>query len=174
MNLIAAADRNFGIGKNGNLLARIPEDMKFFRKKTEGGIVVMGSRTYLSLPKRPLPERENVVLTSEPERFPEAVCFETVGDFLKYAKKAEKEIYVCGGGMVYLQLLPYCEKAFVTKIDAAFDADTFLPKLDELSGWELAEQSEPTESNGYSIRFTVYRNKSVRPMAEPLMEELCR
>lgn len=164
MNLIVAVDKNYGIGKDNKLLAHIPEDMKYFRQMTMGKIIVMGSSTYESFPNRPLPERENVVLTSKPEKYPEVKCFESIGELFEYIKGREDEVFVCGGSTVYLQLLPYCEKAYITHIDAAFDADAFFPNLEELSNWEKTEEGKLVESGGYNIAFTVYNNSDVRPM----------
>lgn len=164
MTVIVAADKNFAIGKDNGLLARLPEDMKFFKEKTIGNAVVMGSKTYMSFPKRPLPERENLVITSQPEKYPEVKTFTSIEDFLAYAEKSEKEIYVCGGGMIYKELLPYCEKALITKIDYIFEGDTFFPDIDKLPEWRLTEESEPVETNGYTIRFTAYENTSVKKL----------
>ncbi len=164
MTVIVAADKNFAIGKDNGLLARLPEDMKFFKEKTIGNAVVMGSKTYMSFPKRPLPERENLVITSQPEKYPEVKTFTSIEDFLSYAESSEKEIYVCGGGMIYKELLPYCEKALITKIDYIFEGDTFFPDIDKLPEWKLTEESEPVETNGYTIRFTTYENTSVKKL----------
>lgn len=164
MNLIVAVDKNYGIGKDNKLLAHIPEDMKYFKSKTLGKIIVMGSNTYESFPKRPLPERENIVLTSKPEKYPEVKCFESIGEFFEYIEGKDDDVFVCGGSTVYLQLLPYCEKAYITHIDEKFDADVFFPNLEELSDWEKTEESEPIESNGYKITFAVYKNSDIRPM----------
>lgn len=164
MTVIVAADKNFAIGKDNGLLARLPEDMKFFKEKTIGNAVVMGSKTYMSFPKRPLPERENLVITSQPEKYPEVKTFTSIEDFLSYAESSEKEIYICGGGMIYKELLPYCEKALITKIDYIFEGDTFFPDIDKLPEWKLTEESEPVETNGYTIRFTTYENTSVKKL----------
>lgn len=164
MTVIVAADKTFAIGKDNGLLARLPEDMKFFKEKTIGNAVVMGSKTYMSFPKRPLPERENLVITSQPEKYPEVKTFTSIEDFLSYAENSEKEIYVCGGGMIYKELLPYCEKALITKIDYIFEGDTFFPDIDKLPEWKLTEESEPVETNGYTIRFTTYENTSVKKL----------
>ncbi len=165
MNLIVAVDRNYGIGKDNKLLARVPADMEYFKEKTMGKTIVMGSSTYMSFPKRPLPNRENLVLTSKPENYPEVKCFESIGEFFEYIKGRDDEVFVCGGSTVYLQLLPYCEKAYVTHIDEEFEADVFFPKLEELENWEKTEESEIVETNGYKITFALYENNDIRPMA---------
>lgn len=164
MNIIVAVDRKYGIGKDNNLLARVPADMKFFREKTMGKTIVMGSSTYMSFPKRPLPERENLVLTSRPESYPEVKCFESIAELFAYIKGRDDDVFVCGGSTVYLQLLPYCEKAYVTHIDEEFDADVFFPNLSELENWEKTEESDVVETNGYNITFAVYENNDVREM----------
>lgn len=165
MNLIVAVDRNYGIGKDNKLLARVPADMEYFKEKTMGKTIVMGSSTYMSFPKRPLPNRENLVLTSKPENYPEVKCFESIGEFFEYIKGRDDEVFVCGGSTVYLQLLPYCEKAYVTHIDEEFEADVFFPKLEELENWEKTEESEIVETNGYKITFALYENNDIRPMS---------
>ena len=165
MNLIVAVDRNYGIGKDNKLLARIPADMEYFKEKTMGKTIVMGSSTYMSFPKRPLPNRENIVLTSKPENYPEVKCFESIGEFFEYIKGRDDEVFVCGGSTVYLQLLPYCEKAYVTHIDDEFEADVFFPNLEELEQWEKVEESDVIETNGYKITFAIYENNDLRPMA---------
>ena len=164
MNLIVAVDRKYGIGKDNGLLARVPADMKFFREKTMGKIIVMGSSTYMSFPKRPLPDRENLVLTSKPENYPEVTCFENIAELFAYIRDKHEDVFVCGGSTVYLQLLPYCEKAYVTHIDEEFDADVFFPNLDELENWEKTEESDVVETNGYNITFAVYENNDIREM----------
>jgi len=164
MNLIVAVDKNYGIGKDNRLLAHIPEDMKYFKSMTMGKTIVMGSSTYLSFPKRPLPDRENIVLTSKPDNYPEVKAFESIGELFEYIGDRHEEVFVCGGSTVYLQLLPYCEKAYVTHIDESFEADTFFPNLEELSDWEKKSESQPVESGGYKITFAVYENNFVRPL----------
>lgn len=164
MNLIVAVDRKYGIGKDNKLLARIPADMAYFKEKTMGKTIVMGSSTYMSFPKRPLPNRENLVLTTRPEEYPEVKCFPSVGEFFEYIRGNDDDVFVCGGSTVYLQLLPYCKKAYVTHIDEEFDSDTFFPILSELPNWKKVEESEAVESNGYKITFAVYENNDLRKM----------
>ena len=166
MTVIVAFDEKRAIGKDNKLLARLPEDMKFYKEKTVGNAVVMGSKTYLSIPKRPLADRDNFVITSRPEHFPELKWFTSLEEFLPFAKEYErtsgKELFVCGGAMVYEELLPYCSKAYITKISHIFDGDAFFPDIESLDNWEVVGESEPVETNGYTIRFTTYNNKSVK------------
>ena len=120
MNLIVAADKNWGIGKDNKLLVSIPSDMKFFRQETMGKVVVMGRKTLESFPNGlPLKNRTNVVLTSDKNyQVKDAVIVHSIDEVLEELKKYDDdEIYVIGGGKVYEELLPYCDVAHVTKID---------------------------------------------------------
>lgn len=164
MNLIVAVDRKYGIGKDNKLLARVPADMEYFKEKTTGKTIVMGSSTYMSFPKRPLPNRENLVLTSNPEKYPEVKCFESIGELFEHIRGNDDEVFVCGGSTIYLQLLPYCKKAYVTHIDEEFEADVFFPNLSELEQWEKTEESEVIETNGFNITFAVYENNDIKSM----------
>lgn len=159
MEIIVAVDENFGIGKDNNLLARISPDLKRLRNFTVGNIIVMGSKTYMSFPKRPLPDRENLVITRSPENFPDVKCFTSVEEFLEYSKTAGKPIFVLGGGQIYKQLLPYCDKAHVTKILHSFEADTFFPNLDEDEEWTIAEEGEVIETEQYPFKYVTYVRK---------------
>lgn len=159
MEIIVAVDENFGIGKDNNLLARISPDLKRLRNFTVGNIIVMGSKTYMSFPKRPLPDRENLVITTKPENYPEVRCFTSVEDFLEYSKTADKTIYVLGGGQIYKQLLPYCDKAHITKILHSFEADTFFPNLDEDEEWMISEEGEVIETEQYPFKYVTYVRK---------------
>ena len=122
MTVILVADNDWAIGKDGGLLARLPEDMKHFRETTRGGVVLMGRKTWESFPKRPLPERENCVLTRSGETPEGARVFSNVDSMVEYAKSAEadgRQVFVIGGGQVYEQLLGYCDKALITQIGRA-------------------------------------------------------
>ncbi|MBQ8931531.1 MAG: dihydrofolate reductase [Ruminiclostridium sp.] len=159
MEIIVAVDENFGIGKDNNLLARISPDLKRLRNFTVGNIIVMGSKTYMSFPKRPLPDRENLVITRSPENYPDVKCFTSVEEFLEYSKTADKPIFVLGGGQIYKQLLPYCDKAHITKILHSFEADTFFPNLDEDEEWMIAEEGEIIETEQYPFKYVTYVRK---------------
>lgn len=161
MKLIAAEDRKGGIGRDGRLLAHLPYDMKYFRETTTGGTVIMGRKTLESFPgQKPLPGRKNVVLSGTmPEREDCVVC-RTVEEALRAVEDDEREkVFVIGGGQIYRQLLPYCEEALITEIDADFEADTFLPVFSSEDAWELVSAGEPIDENGVVYRFAVYRRK---------------
>ncbi len=139
MNLIVAADANWGIGRENKLLVSIPADMKFFRTTTTGKVVIMGRKTLESFPGGlPLKNRVNIVITRDKNyKVKDAVVVHSIEEALEEAKKySQEDVYVIGGDSIYKQMLPYCTKAHVTKIDFAYEADTFFPNLDEDEQWE--------------------------------------
>lgn len=159
MYLIAAADRNWAIGNKGSLLYSLPQDMKFFRETTSGGVVVMGRKTLESFPGgRPLKNRVNIVLTrnSEYEKEGVVVCNDTdkLPEMLK--EYSDKNIFVIGGEEIYRLLLPLCTKAYITKVDATAEADAFFPNLDENKSWQITHESETFNDNGIDFKFVTY------------------
>lgn len=159
MNLIVAVDKNWAIGKDNRLLVSIPQDMKFFREQTKGKVVAMGRKTLESFPGgQPLKNRVNVVMTSDKNyEVNGVVVVHTVEEMTEELKKYEPEdIYVLGGGSVYRQLLPYCNKAYVTRIDHAYDADTYFPNLDEDPEWEMTKTSDEQTYFDLEYVFTIY------------------
>ncbi|RHR28136.1 dihydrofolate reductase [Clostridium sp. AF19-22AC] len=162
MNLIAAADKNWGIGYKNKLLVSIPSDMKFFRETTTGKVIVMGRKTLESFPNgMPLKNRTNIVLTSNKDyRVKDAIIVHTLEELHKELEKYNSEdVYVIGGESVYRQLLPYCDTAYITKIDHAFQADTFFPNLDEMENWEMTQVSEEQTCFDLEYMFTKYENR---------------
>ena len=159
MNLIVAVDKNWAIGCGNRLLVSIPQDMKFFRETTTGKIVVMGRKTLESFPGgRPLKNRVNIVLTSNQDyTVNDAVVVHTVEELLEEVKKYDADdVYCIGGESVYRQLLPYCDTAYVTKIDHAYQADTFFPDLDESTEWEMTKISDEQTYFDLEYYFTIY------------------
>ncbi len=159
MTIILVADNDWAIGKNGDLLTRLPADMKRFREITTGHTVVMGRKTYESFPKRPLPDRVNCVISRTAKEIEGAQVFGSIEEFLEYAKNVEDEIFVIGGGEIYRQMLPYCDKAYITRVYESFDGDTFFTDMDVLEDWEIAETSPVIETNCHKIRFINYLRK---------------
>jgi len=162
MDLIVAVDANWGIGKDGDLLHPISADLKYFRQKTTGNVLVMGRKTLESFPnKKPLPNRVNIVLTNNKNYEAEGVVLCHGIDELPEVLKeyADKQIFVAGGGTIYKQLLPLCETAYVTKIYEAYEADTHFPNLDEDPAWELTEKGEMQEEKGVKFSFDIYKRK---------------
>lgn len=163
MKLIVAVDRNWAIGKNNRLMWSIPADMKFFRETTKGNVVIMGRKTLESFPQgQPLPERVNIVLTRDPGyRVKGATVVHSVEEAVKEAGKCTpKELFVIGGESIYRQMLPLCDTAYVTKIDHAFDADTYFPNLEEDEEWRMTKISEEQTCFDLEYYFTVYERVS--------------
>lgn len=165
MNLIVAADRRWAIGKRGGLLYHVPEDMKYFRRMTAGKTVVMGQKTFESLPgMKPLRDRTNIVLSSDPGFTAEGcVTVHTLDDmFAAVAGLPEDEVMLIGGGSLYNLLYGRCRRAYITRIDAETpDADTFIPDFSSLPGWSLESESAPVETGGYNVTFAVYLNGNI-------------
>jgi dihydrofolate reductase len=162
MNIIAAVDANWAIGYGNKLLVHIPSDMKFFRETTIGKVIVMGRKTLESFPNGlPLTQRTNIVLTTDPNyKVKGATMVSGIEDLMEELKKYPTEdIYVVGGERVYRQLLPYCDVAYITKIDHRFQADTYFPNLDEMSEWELVEEGEEHTCFNLEYCFTRYERK---------------
>ena len=139
MQAIVAADNNWGIGYQNRLLVSIPSDMKFFRQKTTGNVVVMGRKTLESFPNGlPLKNRVNIVLTKNKNyQVKDAVIVHSEEELLEELKKYPSEkIYVLGGESIYKMMLPYCDTVYVTKIDREFQADTYFPNLDQMEDWK--------------------------------------
>lgn len=137
ISAIVAVDNNWGIGYNGDLLEKIPEDMKYFKELTTNNVVVMGRKTWDSLPKKPLPDRTNIIISNKGNLLLENGAIRlSLDDLLLGIADFEDDVFVIGGGQIYKELLPYCEKVYLTKIHKSFDnVDTYFPNLDELDDW---------------------------------------
>ncbi len=162
MNLIVAVDKNWAIGLKNKLLVSIPADMKFFRETTMGKVVVMGRKTLESFPNgQPLKKRTNIVLTRDKNyQVKDAVVVHTLDELLEELKQyAEEDIYVIGGESIYRLLLPYCKVAHVTKIDHAYEADTYFPNLDEMKDWEITGISD--EQTYFDLEYEFVRYERV-------------
>lgn len=163
MNCIVAVDQNWAIGKDNKLLVSIPADMKFFRETTAGGVVIYGRKTLESFPgAQPLKNRINIVITRNKDyNVKGATVVHSIDEALKAAEAYNSEdVYVIGGDSIYKQMLPYCDVAIVTKIDYAYEADTYFPNLDEDSEWEMTATSEEQTYFDLEYAFTKYERKS--------------
>lgn len=158
MNLIVAVDQNWAIGKDGDQLVYLKEDLKRFRTLTSGHTVILGRKTLATFPGgRPLKNRRNLILSRNPQFQAEgAEVFASVEELVQ---KADGDAFVIGGASVYEQLLPYCDTAYITKIHAAFPADTYFPDLDKSEEWEVVEESESLEQDGIAYHYVTYRRK---------------
>lgn len=160
---IVAVDNNWGIGYDGKLLERIPEDLKYFKELTTGNVVVMGRKTWDSLPKKPLPDRLNLVITRQDR----TVDFMTVFIGMEEAKvraemaakDPEDKWFVIGGGSIYEQLLPYCDTVYLTHIGKDHkNIDTYFPRIDKDPNWEIDTCTELRESiTGIPYAFLTYK-----------------
>lgn len=161
MKIIVAADKNWAIGKDNKLLVSIPADMKFFRETTKGNVVVMGRKTLESFPQgQPLKNRVNIVITKNPDyKVKDAVVVHSVEEAIEESKKNEGEVFCIGGESIYRAMLPYCDTALVTKIDHAYQADTYFPNLDEDSEWELTGETEEQTYFDIEYVFAKYERK---------------
>lgn len=165
MKAILHADREWGIGKKNGLMFSIPADMKFFRKTTSGGVVVMGSNTLRSFPNgAPLKNRVNVVLSSRLQREDCTVVRNLSELKAELQKYPDLPVWVIGGSAVYELLLPYCEKVLVTRVEAVGHADAFFPNLDENKNFALTVRGEAVEDNGYTIHFDEYTNLALKEL----------
>ncbi len=158
MNLIAAVDENWAIGKNNQLLVRIPADQKFFREMTIGRVVVMGRKTLESFPNgQPLKNRTNIVLTHNKDyAVKDAIVVHSMDELHEELKKYDSDdVFVIGGEKIYEQLLDECDVAHITKIDFAYDADAYFPNLDQNPDWEITGDSE--EQTYFDLEYYFYR-----------------
>ena len=163
MNLIVAADENWAIGNNGKLLANIPEDTKFFQDVTMNKVVIMGRKTLESLPMgQPLKARTNIIITRNKDYKvgDGAIVVHSVEEALDLAASYDTDdVYVIGGGDIYEQMLPYCDTAYVTRIDYAYEADAYFPNLDEMPEWKVTGESDEQTYFDLEYQFVRYEKK---------------
>ena len=164
MKTIVAVDKNWGIGKKNDLLFTLPEDMAFFRKTTLNKVCCMGYNTLLSFPgSKPLKNRTSIVLAPDGVERDDCIIVHTLDELFAELKKYDLDnVYVIGGAMFYRTMLPYCDEFLITKVDADGGAEVFYENLDKLTNLECVYVSEPVETNGYTIRFTTYKNSDVK------------
>ena len=158
MNLIVAVDKNWAIGKNNQLLVRIPADQKFFRETTTGKVVVMGRKTLESFPNGlPLKHRTNIVLTRDKNyKVKDAIVLHSMDELMVELEKYDSDdIYIIGGEKIYAQLVDQCDVAHITKIDYEYDADAYFPNLDEKPEWVITGDSE--EQTYFDLIYYFYR-----------------
>lgn len=163
MNVIAAVDKNWAIGRENKLLVSIPADMKFFRETTTGKVVVMGRKTLESFPNGlPLKNRTNIVLTTNPSYDAKgAVVVHSREELLAKLQEYDSEdIYVIGGESIYRMLLDLCDTAYITKIDYAYEADAHFPDLDQNPDWEIVADSE--EQTYFDLEFYFLKYQKVK------------
>ncbi len=162
MNCIVAVDENWAIGYKNELLVRIPADQKFFRQETTGKVVVLGRKTLETFPQgRPLPNRINIIVSTKKDyQVKDAIVVHSIEELLEELKKYDtNDVYIIGGDSIYKQMLPYCDTAHVTKIDRAYEADTYFPNLDEMNEWEITADSDEQVYFDLTYHFLKYERK---------------
>lgn len=160
MKAIVNVDKNWGIGLGDSLINHIPADMKFFKAKTTGNVVVMGRSTFLTFPgPRALPNRVNIVLTTDKNwSAPDVIVCHSVEELEAQLERYDTDtVYVIGGMSVYNQLVPLCDTAYVTKVETAKPADKFFPDLDADDEWKITDEGDEQEHNGVKFRFVTYQ-----------------
>ncbi len=161
LSAIAAIGRNNELGKDGQLLWHLPEDLKYFRDTTRGHAVIMGRKTFESLPAGPLPNRRNVVITRDMSYKPEGVeIVHSFNEALDLFKDSNEEIFNIGGGEIYRAGMTYADRLYITRINVECEADTFFPEI----GAEWKEVSrverEPNGDNLFPYAFIVYEKNA--------------
>lgn len=159
--IIVIVDENNGIGKDGDLLCHLPNDLKHFKKITTGHTIIMGRKTYESLPKGALPNRINIVITSDnADNYPGCIVARSVDEAILLTKDKEK-VFIIGGGKIYSSTLHLANKLYLTRIHHKFkDADTFFPEID-FNNWELIEEEKhkADDKHLYDYSFTTFIKK---------------
>ena len=141
ISIIVAVSDDWGIGKDNELLWNISEDMKRFKRLTTGNTVIMGKKTWESLPRRPLPGRTNIVLTDDPKEIIDgSITAYSIEDALNKCEKG-KEIFVIGGGSVYRQFMQVADRLYITHVHKKAPADVYFPEID-LNIWEVVEKED--------------------------------
>ena len=159
MELIVAVYDDWGIGRDGTQPVALSADRKFFRQETKGAMVIVGRRTIEDFPgKQPLPGRINVALSRKGGEIPGFTVCKSPEEAAELAKTAQRAM-VIGGGSIYRQMLPFCDRAYVTKVHVTPESDTFFPNLDEDPAWELAEVLQSGEENGIGYEMCLYTRK---------------
>jgi len=160
ISIIVAIAENNAIGKNNDLLCNLPNDLKRFKQITTGHTVIMGRRTFLSLPKGALPNRRNIVISDAVgEKFDNCIMVSSIGEALNACDDAD-ESFIIGGGMVYKQFLPHARKLYITRLHKDFEGDTFFPEINFDEWIELERTKFPAdEQNDFAYSYIIYQRK---------------
>ncbi len=159
MDIIVAVYDDWGIGADGTQPIALTADRKFFRETTRGAAVIAGRKTVLDFPgQKPLPGRENIVLSRQELDLPGFTVCRSPQEAAAYTENRER-VFVIGGGSVYRQMLPNCQKAYVTKVHCTVPCDTFFPNLDTDPQWELTQILQSGEENGIAYEMCLYERK---------------
>ena len=163
MKLIFAIDNNWNIGYDGDMLFKISEDLKRFKSMTEGNIIIMGRKTFESLPNtKALPNRINIVITRDKEYKADGIIVVTSLDELppileELNPSNEMEVFVIGGGNIAHQMIGECNEAYITKVNKSFDiSDTLIPNLDEDPDWKIVKESDTAYQDDLEYKYVDY------------------
>lgn len=173
MDLMVAVDNQFGIGCDGKLQVICKPDMEWFRSNTVGRILLYGRKTLLSFPnQKPLPNRKNIIMSKKVNFSVQnaSVCNSWRDLYRRLLPDQFSEIMVIGGASIYRQLLPFCNRAFITKFNKSFVADSYFPNIDEHENWYIEWQKDWAYDavSDISYQFCCYKQKKVLPL-----ESLC-
>lgn len=158
MNAIVVVDNNWAIGRNGALLVHLPGDLKYYKEKTTGNVIVVGRKTLESFPGgKPLPNRTNIVITRNPDYEADGciICSSKEEALKKLEEYDTEKVFIAGGAEIYRQFMDDCDEFYVTKIYESFEADRYFPNLDEL-GFKVIWESPLQEEKGIKYRFLRY------------------
>ena len=161
ISIIVAIAGNNAIGRDNQLLWHISADLRRFKKITAGHAVIMGKNTYFSLPKRPLVNRRNIVISDNTlDHFPGCEMAYSLEEAI-WLSDSGKENFVIGGASLYRQFLPYARKLYITQVHKSFDADTFFPEISP-DHWEIIEQEDIMDDtqNDFTYSFITYQRKN--------------
>lgn len=157
---IACVDENWAIGKDNDLLFKLPADLKFFKAATKNKVVVCGYNTLLSFPGgKPLKGRSTICLCSKENARDDCFCIHDLCDLINLIRELSKtqDVYIIGGGMLYRALINLCEEVLVTMVHADGNGTVFFPNLDKNPDFELIDSEECLDDGPYSINFCTYR-----------------
>lgn len=160
ITIVVAIDKNNGIGKDNKLLCYLPNDLKHFKQITNGGTVIMGRKTYDSLPNGALPNRRNIVISRQKDlQLANCEVFNSLSDAFAACTSDEK-VFIMGGENVYFQTIENADCLEITKIDSRFDADAFFPVIDEAI-WEVEKEEKhlADEKHKYNYSFITYKRR---------------
>lgn len=158
ISIIVAVSDDWGIGRSNDLLWNIREDLKRFKRLTSGKTVIMGKRTWESLPKKPLPDRRNVVITDVPgESIENAIMAYSIRDAMSKCDKGE-EAFIIGGGSIYRQFMPVADRLYITHVHSKAPADIFFPEID-MKAWKITEEEKFPAGDNPAYTYTIYERR---------------
>ncbi len=164
ISMIAAVAENRVIGKDNDLVWRLPDDMKYFMETTRGYHVIMGRKNYESIPHkfRPLPNRTNLIVTRQKNYQAEGcIITHSIAEALAYSRAhGQQEVFIIGGGQIYRQALPLADKLYLTEIKHSFAGDAFFPEFDKTQWQETSRLAHPVDDrHQYAFDFVIYERK---------------